>query len=75
MTKKKRNWGVFEMSGGDIHVAPCWDVQGHDLTRECDCKPTLEVIDGKNVLTHNSWDFREVKEAMRDGTLLEEIKS
>ena len=65
-------WGVFKMSNSEVHIAPLNDIRTHDLTTYCECNP---IIDDDGVIIHNSWDFREVREEIKDGTLLKNIRT
>ena len=55
-------WGVFKLSGGDVHVAPLFDIGEHLLEASCPCCPT-ENDGGEYV--HNSFDGREEYEEGR----------
>lgn len=46
----------------DMHVYPLRDLQPHALTRECACHPRLEQVEGVLLITHNSFDGRELVE-------------
>lgn len=49
-------WGVFMLSGGDIHVAPLCDIGEHVLEKDCPCCPKEN---GEGEYVHNSFDGRE----------------
>ena len=54
-------WGVFEEDNG-IHVAPIDDEKPHDLTPFCICEPETKVENGRLLIVHKAFDFREVLE-------------
>lgn len=55
-------WGVFKLSGGDVHVAPLFDIGEHIIDADCQCCPA-QGVDGECV--HNSFDGREEYEEGR----------
>jgi hypothetical protein len=42
-----------------LHVIPLNDLKEHEECSTCECKPTLEKIDGEMMFVHNSYDSRE----------------
>jgi hypothetical protein len=65
-------WGNFLLENGEIHVAPINDMRTHILSQRCRCKPKIEKLDDIfTLIIHSAWDFREVEEALQEGTLLE----
>ena len=50
----------------NIHVLPNGDIYPHDNDSVCDCScnPTVEIINGEALTIHNSYDGREIFEAM-----------
>lgn len=55
------------MTYDDLHVYPMSDLQEHILTgTDCPCKPVVTMEGATLVITHNSFDHREiVEEAVR----------
>jgi hypothetical protein len=51
-----------------IHIVPINDEKGHELSLSCSCAPLLRPIDGGSydVVSHNSFDLREVMEEVND---------
>ena len=46
-----------------ISVLPLNDLMPHDeFETTCPCEPSLEIINGEMLLTHNSFDGRELSE-------------
>ena len=46
-----------------ISVLPMNDLMPHDeFETTCPCEPSLEIINGEMLLTHNSFDGRELSE-------------
>ena len=56
-----------------IHVYPENDLAAHVLEGEnCPCNPRVEVVEGGEIVVHNSWDGREEQEyfdQIKGGTL------
>ena len=52
---------MFEEDNG-IHVAPIDDEKPHDLTPFCICEPETKVENGRLLIVHKAFDFREVLE-------------
>ena len=54
---KTRGWATFEAEKGVIHVAPNFGGElapGHQLTEECECQPTVEVLlNGNRIVIHH----------------------
>jgi len=49
------------------HVTPIEDIQEHDESTTCTCKPTVEFMENGNiVVTHNSFDGREFIEQLTE---------
>ena len=44
------------------HVLPLDDLKEHKETRDCWCKPTVEVEESRFVIVHNALDRRELYE-------------
>ena len=45
-----------------INVLPLDDSDEHIESPECACKPLTTIINGKLLVVHHAWDFREVFE-------------
>lgn len=59
-------WAVVHGDGA-VHVVPCDDVVDHDLTDECVCGPSPELVHSELnpegwLYTHHSLDGREARE-------------
>lgn len=52
----------------DIHIVPLRDLRPHDQTRQCLCRPKIEIVGvrGVAVVTHHSYDGREYFEETHD---------
>ena len=46
-----------------INILPVNDLKEHDEHTTCDCKPSVEVVNGVMIVTHNSYDKRELSES------------
>jgi len=57
-------WVVFRH--GDIDCVPTNDDKEHVAGPDCECNPNVEVEGGVLIITHNAYDFREVKEQMSE---------
>ncbi len=44
------------------HIMPMNDSGTHLEVRDCKCKPKIEVLDDRVLITHNSFDGREAVE-------------
>jgi len=48
-------------------ILPVNDIKKHDEeSTVCECKPTVEFINGEMLLIHNSFDGRELEEQIKD---------
>ena len=59
-----KNWIVQQgLSGNDdIDVMPIDDLHEHIPGSNCPCKPIIEVVGAILIITHNSYDHREIVE-------------
>ena len=46
------------------HILPLNDTRSHIERMTCPCDPKLEIVDGGFIIIHNSFDRREISEAM-----------
>ena len=59
----KSGWVSIQLSKTEYHVYPLNDLVTHILTKECECHPRVQVVEGAGeVIVHNSWDEREFEE-------------
>jgi len=50
--KSSRMWGVYE-SGRNVHVAPAWQADDHDLEEGlCFCEPKIEDFGTGTLFVH-----------------------
>jgi hypothetical protein len=49
-----------------IEVEPKNDIGPHISDELCECRPTIEMVEGVPMLIHNSFDDREKYERLRD---------
>ena len=49
-----------------IHILPINDIQPHEESTTCHCNPTVEFLEGEGLVTHNSFDGRELEEFSRE---------
>lgn len=45
-----------------INVLPVNDLKEHTEDSTCDCKPTIEEVNGQIIVVHNAYDGRECVE-------------
>lgn len=45
-----------------INILPINDIKEHTEDSTCECRPTIEVVNGEIIIIHNSYDGREMKE-------------
>ena len=56
-------WGVYQLGNGDVYVMPILDSGVHEAGNpKCVCKPKVEVIGARLVITHNAFDKRHISE-------------
>ena len=47
----------------DVHVVPLNDLLPHtEIGADCMCDPRIEIVGGRLLIVHNSYDGREEKE-------------
>lgn len=46
-----------------LHVLPIDDLEAHEESSACKCRPRVEVKNGEMIIIHNSFDGREKHEA------------
>lgn len=51
-----------------FHIMPINDLQEHEQSNTCECRPKLEIENGEMIFVHNAYDKRELFEV-----LLEEV--
>ena len=51
----------------EIHTIPVRDTLEHSMSTRCDCRPKVSVKHSTLIITHNSFDNREVVEDMLEG--------
>lgn len=50
------------------HILPIDDLEEHEESTTCKCKPDVQYEDGNMIIVHNSFDGREfIEEIVRDG--------
>ena len=47
-----------------IHVTPIGDLEEHEESSTCKCKPRVIIENGEMICIHNSYDRRELKEEL-----------
>jgi len=54
----------------NYHITPINDIKPHEEKSTCHCNPTVKVIDGNQIIIHNSFDGREgvemAKQVLKD---------
>lgn len=56
----------FPIDGERINVTPVDDIYSHLENEMCECKPSIEISGPNLLITHNSYDGRElIEEAYR----------
>lgn len=59
-------WMVIGVGPDEAHIVPKADSVEHVLNDECICEPvTTYLEEGNKMLTHNSFDGRELREPKR----------
>ena len=54
------------------HITPVNDLKEHKESSQCECNPSVRVCDGGDLLiTHNSYDKRELFEEILKDSLIE----
>lgn len=54
----------------NIHVIPTDDLEEHEESTTCKCKPRVDHVNGNMVIVHNSFDGREQIENLLEITNL-----
>lgn len=71
MDLNSKEWGLYEHKTAGftdiISIIPENDNKEHILGRECHCKPSIENVDGVELIKHNSFDKRELLEQLELG--------
>ena len=49
-----------------INILPINDAKKHIENEKCNCKPTVEIVNEKKIVIHNSFDKREIKEQVNN---------
>jgi hypothetical protein len=49
-----------------IHIVPNSDKHPHILSEYCPCEPTMEIVEGTRIYTHNAYDHREMFEDLEE---------
>ena len=44
------------------HILPNNDLKEHTESKNCECKPTVRIINKSMLIVHNSYDGREIVE-------------
>ena len=48
------------------HIIPINDLKEHEEKSTCSCEPRVEIIDGSQLIIHNSFDGREAVEMAKE---------
>lgn len=48
------------------HIIPLNDLKEHEEKSTCECNPKVEIVDGSQVIIHNSYDGREAVEMAKE---------
>ena len=48
------------------HIVPINDLKDHFDSAECECEPSISFENGDMIITHNSYDLREIIEQVND---------
>lgn len=62
---KNRGWAIYE-DEDRITIIPLNDLKEHDKSCLCACQPKIEDVNGKTIITHNAYDFRDVAEYLNE---------
>lgn len=55
------------------HILPINDLKEHEEETTCECMPSVEFVEGGMIVIHNSFDGRELHEAMTQEEQLNKI--
>lgn len=58
--------GKYKLKQREVHIVPEADLVMHTLSRDCACQPQFEVDAGPGIISHNSWDQREMYEVLKE---------
>lgn len=49
-----------------LHIIPINDLEEHEESSTCKCMPSVEIVNAEIIVTHNSFDRRELIEQLLD---------
>ncbi len=58
-SKIKDGWGLFQIYDDEWHIHPEDEPDHVHCKMDCGCKPRTDVVNGVDIIIHNSFDGRE----------------